>query len=203
MDGVIGTVMICGFNFPPRTWSFCSGQLLAINANTSLYSLLGTNYGGDGRTTFGLPALNGRVPVGQGQAPGGSVHWSMGTTYGSDLHYMNLSELPTHSHGASFVPNSLGQATLRASTGPGESATPREGDFLAQSVPGASPADQPEKIYSSTAESPVNLSGLTVPEETGSVTVQQTGGSSPFNIVQPSLGMNYSICMQGIYPSRS
>lgn len=203
MDGVLGTVMICGFNFPPRNWSLCSGQLLAISSNTGLFSLLGTFYGGDGRTNFGLPQLNGRVAVGQGQALGSGVHWAMGSIMGSDSHTLTLNEMPAHSHSASFIPNALGQASLQASTGLGESATPRNGDYLAQSVAGPSPADQPEKIYSSTLESPVNLSGLSIPAETGSVTVNQSGGSLPFNILQPSLGVNYSICAAGIYPSRN
>ncbi|TVZ40999.1 microcystin-dependent protein [Alteromonadaceae bacterium 2753L.S.0a.02] len=198
MDTFIGDVHIFGFNFAPRNWAFCAGQLLPISTNQALFSLLGTAYGGDGRTTFALPNLNGRTAVGKGQAPGTAINWQIGLTFGNDSHVMSLSELPAHSHSATWMPD--GGTALMATTDDGTSETPESGAVLAKTVPGASPADQPEKIYANTTENLVPLGGLNV---TGAVDVGTTGAGNAFNIVQPSLGVNYSIAMEGIYPSRS
>ena len=207
MEPFIGMISIFGFNFAPRGWSFCQGQLLSISQNTALFSLIGTTYGGDGRTTFALPNFNGRTAVGQGQAPGTSIHWTLGTMIGTDQHTMSLAEMPTHSHAAAFTSDgsSSVSVTLQASTGDGTSETPSAGSFLAKSVPGASPADAPEKIYSTTLDNPVALGGLTVSGSTGggTVSVANAGNSNPFTLVQPSLGINYSIALTGIFPSRN
>lgn len=199
----IGMIATFGFNFAPRSWAFCGGQLMPISQNAALFSLLGTYYGGDGRTSFGLPNLNGRTAVGQGQAPGSSIHWTMGTMGGADTHALSIMEMPAHSHHADFVPDGTAAVTFSASTDDGESATPRAGDYLASVVPGPSPADQPEKIYRADATNSVALAGAAISGFGGNVSVANTGGSSPFNIVQPSLGVNYSIALQGIFPSRS
>lgn len=200
MDGVIGTISLCGFSFAPRTWSLCGGQLLAISTNTSLFSLIGTQYGGDGRTNFGLPNLNGRTAVGQGQAPGTNINWQMGYAYGNDQHTLTLNEMPVHSHGAEITTGPT--VSLTASTELAESATPSDGAFLAQTKATGGAQDQPEWIYSSSGTSPVTLGGVAVTNN-GNVSVNNAGGSVGFNIVQPSLAVNYSICLVGIYPSRN
>jgi len=95
----IGQVMPVPYNFAPQGWAFCNGQLLAISQNTALFSLLGTNYGGDGRTTFGLPNLQGSVAIDAGQGPGLSSY-ALGDTGGSDSVTLSLTQMAAHTHGA-------------------------------------------------------------------------------------------------------
>jgi microcystin-dependent protein len=95
----LAEVRIVGFNFAPRGWAFCDGQILPINQNQSLYSLLGTTYGGDGRTTFALPDLRGRVPIHVGRSNGGPVH-TLGQKSGEETHTLSVSEMPQHTHEA-------------------------------------------------------------------------------------------------------
>jgi len=97
-DPFIGTIQIFGFNFPPRGWAMCNGQLLSIAQNTALFSLLGTTYGGDGQTTFALPDLRGRFPNHQGQGPGLS-NYDIGQVAGSETVTLLNTNLPAHTHG--------------------------------------------------------------------------------------------------------
>ncbi len=96
-DPFIGQISWFGGSFAPRNWTFCDGQLLAINSNDALYSLLGTNFGGDGRTTFGVPDMRGRAPIHAGQGPGLS-NYRLGDEGGSEWHLLNTLQLPFHSH---------------------------------------------------------------------------------------------------------
>lgn len=93
----LAEVRIVGFNFAPRGWAFCSGQILPINQNQALYSLLGTTYGGDGRTNFALPDLRGRVPIHVGRSDGG-VDYREGQKSGAETHTLNAAEMPNHTH---------------------------------------------------------------------------------------------------------
>jgi microcystin-dependent protein len=95
----VGQIMIVGFNFPPKGWAYCNGQLLSISANTALFSLLGTTYGGDGVHTFALPDLQGRVPIGQGQGPG-LQPYVMGENGGEESVTLLVSQIPSHTHTA-------------------------------------------------------------------------------------------------------
>lgn len=103
----LSEIRIVGFNFAPRGWAQCDGQLLPINQNQSLYSLLGTTFGGDGRTTFGLPELRGRAPMDWGNGPGGNV--ALGTKGGVETVTLNLAQIPNHSHNVN-VHNAAGNA---------------------------------------------------------------------------------------------
>lgn len=198
----IGQICPFGFNFAPRNWAYCNGAMLPISSNTALFSLLGTNYGGDGRTTFGLPNLNGRTAVGMGQAPGTGLNLPIGFAHGEDQHTMTLAEMPPHSHASTFNPQP-GVGSLTASTQEGDSETPSNGAYLAKTSPGASPADQPEKIYrSELGDNPVTLAGVNAAGD-GTVIVENAGGGHPFNVVQPSLSVNYCIALEGLYPSRN
>ncbi len=94
----LAEVRIVGFNFAPRGWAFCDGQILPINQNQSLYSLLGTTYGGDGRTSFGLPDLRGRVPIHVGSSGDGSFYHSLGKKSGEETHTLAANEMPKHQH---------------------------------------------------------------------------------------------------------
>lgn len=111
MDPFIGQIQDFGFNFPPRGWALCDGSILPIVQNTALFSLLGTTFGGDGRTTFGLPDLRGRIPVGQGQGPG-MTDYVMGDKFGVENVTLNSQQIPTHNH------------TLRAVNDGAESGSP-------------------------------------------------------------------------------
>jgi len=96
-DPFLGEIKICALNFAPRGWAFCDGQLLPISSNSALFSLLGTNYGGDGRTTFGLPDLRGRIPLGEGSGPGLSDH-RLGQKGGAETTTLTVNNLPAHTH---------------------------------------------------------------------------------------------------------
>jgi microcystin-dependent protein len=98
MTPFIGQIVIFGGNFAPRSWAFCNGQLLSIAQNTALFSILGTTYGGDGRTTFALPDLRGRVAIGQGHGPGLSQR-SLGQEGGSETNTLTTNQIPSHNHG--------------------------------------------------------------------------------------------------------
>lgn len=93
----LAEVRMVGFNFAPRGWAFCDGQILPINQNQSLYSLLGTTYGGDGRTSFALPDLRGRVPIHKGRSNGGEFH-TLGQKSGEETHTLRVAEMPNHDH---------------------------------------------------------------------------------------------------------
>lgn len=174
MDDEAYLAEIRGFagNFAPRGWEYCNGQLLAISSNQALYSLIGTTYGGDGRTTFALPDLRGRTMIGPGQGSGLSEH-RLGAKSGSETNTMNVTQLPNHTH-----IGSINTARAAANT-----ANPS----------GASLAGT--QIYE-------NTTVPNTPMSAGSIAVGNTGGSQPINNMQPYLASNYIICVQGLYPSR-
>jgi microcystin-dependent protein len=115
MEGYIGEIRGFAGNFAPRAWAFCEGQLLSIASNTALFSILGTTYGGDGRTTFALPDLRGRVPIQQGTGPG-LPNYQLGQSGGSATHTMIVTEMPSHNH----------TGTIKCQTGAGNTSTPED-----------------------------------------------------------------------------
>ena len=119
----IGQIMIFGGNFPPRGWAFCDGSLLAIQSNTALFSILGTTYGGDGRVTFGLPDLRGRVPIGMGNGPGLTPR-QQSEMSGEENHTLITSEMPAHNHTVTVGVSGNPPSTSRAS-----GAVPASGQF--------------------------------------------------------------------------
>ncbi len=171
-DPFVAEIRIFPFNFAPRGWAFCDGQLLPISQNTALFSLLGTTYGGDGRSNFALPDLQGRAPMHPGQGPGLSLH-DLGETGGSDTVTLVQSEMPAHAH------------TLSGSSQPGEDATPGS-EALARSV-GAS-------LYQTTTNA--NIVQL------GPSALSPAGGSLPHNNLQPYLTLSFCIALQGVFPPR-
>lgn len=179
MEGTIGEIRLFAANFAPRDWSYCNGALLAISSNVALFSILGTTYGGDGKVTFGLPNLAGRSAVGAGQGPGLS-YYDLGEKTGTNSTILTLNNLPPHTHTAA------GNIVIPAFSDDGDSATPANNILASKSAMYTSEAGD-----SNTKSIPLNIQ------------VGVTGGSNPISITQPSLGMNYIICMYGVFPSRS
>lgn len=172
----LGAICTFGFNFCPRGWAPTNGQLMSISQNSALFALLGTTYGGDGRTTFALPDLQGRVVVGVGQGPGLS-HVSQGERAGSESVTLTSGQMPAHTHAAT--------ASVRASTANGNTDNPAN----------AVPAKLPRSNIYSTGVPDSSLA-------TATVTVATAGGSQPVPIRNPYLGMTTCIAIQGIFPSR-
>ena len=172
----IGEIKIVGFNFAPRGFALCDGALLAISQNTALFSLLGTTYGGDGRTSFGLPDLRGRVPKHVGNGPGlTAVSW--GQRSGAENHTLSVNQLPAHNH----------PAVAHAHRTAGTSANP-SGNYWSLD-------DSGEKLYSpGPADATMNP---------GAVTTSNIGGNQPVNNLDPFLGVFFCIALQGIFPSRN
>ncbi|WP_216629353.1 phage tail protein [Taibaiella lutea] len=167
-------------DFQPKSWFYCQGQTLAINTNQALFSLLGTTYGGNGVTTFCLPDLRSRVPVGTGTAAGITTY-QLGQVDGAEQVTLSLLNLPAHTHGAAS--NKL---TISA-VGDGGSTGAPGGNNLA-SLAGLYSSDTPDSA----------LRSITVAANLG-----VAGASQPMQISQPYIGMNYVICIYGIFPSRN
>ncbi|NQV99659.1 MAG: tail fiber protein [Rhodospirillales bacterium] len=205
MDVFTGFIAAFGFSYSPRGWIKCDGQLLAISQNQSLYSLLGTTYGGDGRTIYGIPDLRGRTPVGDGTAPG-IGNFDLGKRGGNVATILQSDQMPEHTHIAT-VGNSGGSTvtgTLSASTENGAHEQPEEGDFLATSYKGRGDVNSnyapvgPDNNF-------VNLGGLNLAVDLGaiSVTNANAGGGNPIDTMSPYLVIHYSMAALGIYPPRN
>lgn len=195
MNGVIGEIRGFGGNFAPRTWALCSGQLLAISSNTALFSIIGTTYGGDGRTSFALPDLRGRIPISSGTGPGLSPR-KLGQRSGTQTVVYNALTLANHFHSATWAQTS-GAVAIGAST---SDATEAEGgDTLTL---GVADAGGNSAIYT-TGLNNTELKpggGVTVAATT---TLAPSGAGQSVNNMMPYLTVNWIICMQGIFPSRS
>jgi microcystin-dependent protein len=164
-----------GGTFAPRGWAFCDGQLVSISENPALFSLLGTTYGGDGRTTFGLPDLRGRVPLHAGQGPG-LADRRLGHQGGVEQVTLSTNQMPAHQH----------TAQVNCNEGAGDSASPR-GNVCSADASGMTAS------YHTTPNTQMN------PE---AVTVATAGGSHPHDNMPPYQAVNFIIALVGIYPSR-
>lgn len=187
----LGEIRMVGFNFAPRGWAFCQGQLLPIAQYSALFSLLGTMYGGNGTTNFALPDLRGRSPVGMGNGPG-LTPITQGEVSGTENVTLLSTQMPTHIHTATA------SATFAvAGTPSNASATPS----ATNNILGASQAGGPPSaaIWSDALNNPVTLGNT----ETVSVTVEPAGGSQPLPLRNPFLGTNFVIALEGIFPSRN
>lgn len=171
----LAQIMPFAGNFAIRGWAFCEGQLLPISQYTAVFSLLGTTFGGDGRTTFGLPDLRGRMIVGPGNGPG-LPSYSWGQKGGRNNVTLTVANMPSHNHAA----------TLKAERVPG-SVSAASGNMLAGGT----------NIYAPTApQEDVNMSA-------DAISVNNTGGSQQFDITNPYVAIYYEIALQGIFPSRN
>ena len=180
MEGYIAVVTMVAYDFAPRNWAYCNGQILPIAQNQALFSLLGTTYGGNGVTTFALPNLQSRVPVGVGQGPGMS-NYVLGQQSGTENETMDINEMPVHTH------NGPVNLALGASTAGGVS-TNSEGKFIGSGMANS---------FSTTSNA-----DFIAPTYSG-ITLSNAGSSQPYSLLSPYLAVNYVICLYGIFPSRN
>lgn len=173
-DPFVAEIRIFPFNFPPTGWAFCNGQLLPISQNTALFSLVGTFYGGDGKSTFALPNLQGSVPLDQGQS-GGTSNYVIGQQGGSESVTLITSEMPFHTHNMMATVEDGTQQTLTA------------GITLATSINGT--------LYQK------NTSSNLVTMSPNAISI--AGGSLPHNNMMPYLTLNFCIALQGVFPARN
>ena len=171
-DPFVAEIRIFPFNFAPKGWAWCDGQLMPLSQNTALFSLLGTTYGGNGKSNFALPDLQGRAPMHPGQGPGLSLH-DLGEMGGSETVTLLESEIPVHSH------------TLRASNEEWTQGSVTPGIAVAASVGG-------QMYQTSTA----NLTQM-APQS-----LSPAGGDQPHNNMQPYLTCYFAIALQGVFPPR-
>ena len=213
MEPFLGEIKMVGFNFAPRGYAMCQGQLMPIAQNTALFSLLGTMYGGNGQTTFGLPDYRGRSPVGMGQGPGLDVI-VQGEMAGRENVTLTTAELPMHAPVAHFTGQaSNGALTISAAVATNPTAAmvpPTAGNttYLSATTAKAGPAsvvfaglftDTPPD---STKANLGGLSGQASITPQGTVTISPVGGSQSFGIRNPFLGTNFVIATEGVFPSR-
>lgn len=191
VDPFLGQITIYAFNFAPQGWALCHGQLLPISQNTALFALLGTTFGGDGKSTFALPDLQGRVPIGVGQGLG-LTEYVVGQEDGSETIVLNTSEMASHAHA---FDSSAMQGTLRCYDGRGNQRD-ATGNVPAVESAGVTAA------FSDAAPLTSNLASGAV-AVTGALALTPTGGGQPHANLQPFLVLNYCIAMSGIFPSRS
>lgn len=207
IDPLLGSISMFAGNFAPRGWALCQGQLLQISQNTALFSLLGTTYGGDGRTTFALPDLRGRAPISSGSGPGLSDR-RLGSRSGQEAHTLTTLEMPSHNHfaqePAAGIP--LGTkpitATATVHVDTTSSTTNPTNTFLSQDSGTQIYGNRPDAVMNPgavTVEGNVDLGNINVPAPT----ILPTGGSQSHNNMQPYLTINYIIALVGSFPSRS
>lgn len=200
MEPFIGQIMPFVGNFAIRGWAMCNGQLMSIAENTALFSIIGTTYGGDGRTTFALPDLRGRVPMHFGNGPGLTSR-QLGQRLGTEYNILNILQLPSHNHSAAVSNINVG-VELKVSSADATAQIPTAGASLAAANEVNGRNLDPVQMYNE-ATPDISLGGVTTATSGGTVTVGNTGGNQSVNNMQPSLGVNYLIALQGIFPSRS
>jgi microcystin-dependent protein len=220
-EPLLGEIKWVPYNFAPRGWADCNGQLLSIAQNTALFSLLGTTFGGDGRTTFALPDMRGRVSVHAGQGPGLSNR-DLGEVGGEETHTLTVAEIPSHDHSISSHTHAIPalNVDVKASSADATTTSP-QGNVLANAAasagggngPGKGKGKGPDKddvkatsIYNA---GPANVSlaaGSAMTEigttGGGSGTTMPTGGGAAHQNMQPFLGLRCIIAVEGIFPSR-
>ncbi|MBO9715031.1 tail fiber protein [Sphingomonas sp.] len=174
----LGEVRLMPYNFAPKGWAYCAGQILSIQQNTALFSLLGTTYGGNGVSTFALPDLRGRAPIGIGTSPSG-ITYVEGEVAGQESVTLIVTELPMHNH--------MWQADNTSADSP----APANNYLSSPHLPGAN--NSPINTYASP--------GSQVPLAPGMCGL--TGGNQPHNNMQPYLVLAYCIALQGVFPSRN
>lgn len=172
-DPFVAEIRIFPFNFPPKGWAWCNGQLLPLSQNTALFSLLGTTYGGDGKSTFALPDLEGSAAMHPGQGPGLSLH-DLGETGGSETITLLVSEIPAHAH------------LIQANSTIGDNNAPGPGVSLARS-------NNTTAYQTNTSQNLVTMAPQAL---------TPAGGNLPHNNMMPYLTFYFNIALQGVFPPR-
>ncbi|MEY2578081.1 MAG: hypothetical protein QOI49_905 [Verrucomicrobiota bacterium] len=173
-DPFVAEIRIFPFNFAPKGWAFCDGQLLPLSQNTALFSLLGTTYGGDGKSNFALPNMQGNAPMHPGQGPGLSLH-DLGETGGSQTVSLLESEIPVHSH------------PMHASGDPAD-------NNVVTNAMAAKPLGRGNNLYTTASGALVTMNFSAI---------APTGGDQPHNNMQPYLTLSFCIALQGVFPPRT
>ena len=195
MDGYMGQIMVFGGNYHPKNWETCQGQQMPIKDYQALYSIIGTIYGGDGRTIFKLPDLRGRTPVGIGDGIGIRLI-RIGEEGGSEDCTLSESHLPSHSHKVAFK-EALASGAVSPSAFGGRGALTNDptGRFPAKTATGTD-------IYADSPDTQMGLSDVDVTVSNVKMEIGTTGGGQQFSVRNPYLGVNWIICTVGEYPAR-
>ena len=178
MDGTIAEIRMFAATFSPRNWLYCNGQIMSIAQNTAMFSLLGTTYGGNGQTTFAIPDLRSRVPVGTGAGPG-LTNYALGQLAGTETNTIVVANLPAHTHAIG------GTAKM-----------------LTTAVPANAPAPAGNYFASDTSTKFKATGSGTMKPATVALTLGPSGGT-PVNNIMPYTAISYIICQFGIFPSRN
>ncbi|WLH01510.1 phage tail protein [Pseudomonas beijingensis] len=195
MEVFIGTIQSFAFSFAPSNWALCNGQTLSLSQYQTLFALIGITYGGNGQTTFMLPNLQGRLPLGQGNGLG-LTQRVIGEISGTENVTATLNNLPNHTHALTGITASTTLQLANPASNPVNTPTATN-SFIGTSGTGPGAAN----IYSDQiGASPVSLQGVTT---TVNGTVSPTGGGMPMAIMNPFLAINFSIALQGYFPSRN
>ena len=203
MDEYLAIIKIFAGNFAPKTFAFCQGQIMSIQSNQALFALIGTIYGGNGTTTFALPNLGGRVPVGTGQ--GISRNYQVGEAAGVESITLTSNQMPMHGHTQALTSESTSSQAGTAIAAAGDAITPLNNYLALSPKIGSGPNATQLKTYATAAAgTPVSLGGGAITTNTTtSGNTALAGGSQPVSIMQPYLAINYVITTQGIFPSRN
>ena len=179
MDGTIAEIRMFAATFNPRNWLYCNGQIMSIAQNTALFSLLGTTYGGNGKTTFAIPDLRSRVPVGTGAGPG-LTNYALGQLAGTETNTITVANLPAHTHAITGTAKMLTTTAAANALAPGGNYFANDGSTKYKNAGG----------------------GGVMKPATVALSLGSSGGT-PVNNIMPYTGISYIICQFGIFPSRN
>ncbi len=197
-EPMLGEIKLFAGNYPPRGWAFCDGHLISVAENPALFSILSNYYGGDGRTTFGLPDLRGRVPLGSGSAPGLTPR-QMGQSGGYERVSINIAQMPAHSHPAEAQAQAAASAEARLLAANVEADTQvPTGNALADPRGNTYVDAQPtDALHSDSVQVDVTVTSVV------EVAVEPVGGDDTHANMPPFQVVNYIIALEGYYPARS